>query len=41
MPPAITSTRGGNSDTRCEDSPRPMPSAITNGMKPIPARNAL
>ena len=41
MPPAIISTRGRNIDTRCDDRPRPTPSAITNGMKPTPARNAL
>ena len=41
MPPPIVNTRGENRDTSCEETPRPMPIAMTNGMKPTPARNAL
>ncbi len=28
-------------DTSADETPRPTPSATTNGMKPMPARNAL
>jgi hypothetical protein len=37
----MTSTRGENLETSTEEAPSPMPSAMTNGMKPIPALSAL
>ncbi|CFS56664.1 Uncharacterised protein [Mycobacterium tuberculosis] len=40
-PPPMVNTRGENRDTSCEDTPRPIPIAMTNGMKPTPARSAL
>ena len=40
-PPAITSRRGAKKFTSCEDTPRPIPRAMTNGMNPMPARSAL
>jgi hypothetical protein len=41
MPPAITSTRGGNRVTSFDDTTTPVPTARANGMKPTPARSAL
>ncbi len=40
-PPEMTRTRGGKTDTNCDDSASPMPIAIANGMNPIPARSGL
>ena len=41
MPPAITTTRGGNHFTSCDDAPIPMACAMANGMKLIPACSGL
>ena len=41
IPPPIDNTRGENRDTSCAEMPRPIPMAMTNGMKPTPARSAL